>query len=58
MAQIPDEVLYDVRLQDRFIRKGLITRKELEKRLKELDDMTDQAEELRLESSAAQASHE
>ena len=48
MVEIKDEVVYDVRLIERHIRKGLVSRKEYEKRLKEIDDVTDQGEFLSL----------
>ncbi len=46
MIQLPDEILYDVRLVERHIRKGLITRKDAEACLKALEDQTEQAEHL------------
>jgi hypothetical protein len=49
MAELKDEILNDVRLIERHIRKGLINRKDLEKRLKELPDVAEQAELLSLD---------
>ncbi len=40
--QIPDEILYDVRLQARYIARGLLTREALAKRLEELEDAAPQ----------------
>jgi len=48
MTVTRDEILHDVRLLDRHLRNGLFTRKDLEKHLKELPDVTDQAEVLAL----------
>jgi len=50
MSDIPDEILYDVRLVERHIRKGLITREEVEKRLEAMKDMKDDADSIALES--------
>ena len=51
MVEIKDEVLNDVRLIERHIRKGLINRKDLEKRLKELPDVAEQGEILSLDQA-------
>ena len=40
--QIPDQILFDVRLQARYIERGLLTREELQKRLEELPDSAPQ----------------
>ena len=40
--QIPDEILFDVRLQARYIDRGLLTREALQKRLEELPDSAPQ----------------
>ena len=50
MNQLPDEILYDVRLIERHIRKGLITRKDADARLKAIEDQTDQADFLSFDS--------
>ena len=42
--RLPDTVLYDKRLIARHIAKGLITREDVEKRLKETEDLTYQAD--------------
>jgi hypothetical protein len=42
--QLPPHILYDKRLIDRHIAKGLITRKDLENRAAEAEDLTDQAD--------------
>ena len=49
MVEMKDEILNDVRLLERHIRKGLINRKDLEKRLKELPDVAEQGEILSLD---------
>lgn len=38
MAQLPEEILYDVRLVERHIRNGRLDRAEYEKHLKALED--------------------
>ncbi len=50
MTEIPEEMLYDVRLIDRHIRKGLLTRKDVEKHAKEAADMEAQGDYLSLEA--------
>ncbi len=47
--QIPEEVLYDVRLVERHVAKGLLNPKDLEKRLNALEDQTAQAESTSLD---------
>jgi len=42
--QLPDTILYDKRLIARHIARGLITREDVVKRLKETEDLTDQAD--------------
>ena len=42
--KLPDTILYDKRLIARHIARGLITREDVEKRLKETEDLTDQAD--------------
>ena len=42
--QLPETVLFDKRLIARHIAKGLITREDVEKRLKETEDLADQAD--------------
>jgi hypothetical protein len=49
MPKLPEEVLFDVRLVERHIRAGLVTRKEYEEHLKKLEDMTEQGDVLNLE---------
>jgi hypothetical protein len=44
---------WDVRTLDRRVRKGLITRKDVEKHLKGLPDVEDKGEALRLEPGGA-----
>jgi hypothetical protein len=50
MPQLNDEVLYDVRLIERHVRQGLLTRAEADKRLKEIKDQGDNADVIDLES--------
>ncbi|MFC1609986.1 hypothetical protein ACFL6C_03440 [Myxococcota bacterium] len=47
--QLSDLILFDKRLIERHIAKGLITRKDVEKRLSETEDLGDQAEWMSLE---------
>ncbi len=56
MTQLPDEILYDIRLVERHIRGGLITRKEAEAHLKATEDQSDQAEYMSFESLTKPAS--
>ena len=42
--QLPETILYDKRLIARHIARGLITREDVEKRLKDTEDLTDQAD--------------
>lgn len=44
MAQMPDEIMYDVRLIERHIRKGILTRAQVEAKVAELADSTEQAD--------------
>lgn len=53
--QLPDEILYDSRLVDRHIARGLLTREQVDKRRAELVDMADQGEVLDLDQLAASA---
>jgi hypothetical protein len=54
MAQhIPDEILYDVRLLERHIQRGVLTREAVEKRRQEAPDLTEQADILDLEHLAS-----
>ena len=49
MRDLPDEVLFDVRLVDRHIRQGLTTREAYEKYLDKLDDAETLGEQLPVE---------
>ncbi len=49
MPNLPDEILFDVRLIERHVRQGLLTRQEVEKRIKELKDVGSDGEALSLE---------
>jgi hypothetical protein len=42
--QLPDEVLYDVRLIERHLNRGVLNPKDLEKRLGALEDLSEQSE--------------
>ncbi|MBI5508679.1 MAG: hypothetical protein HY903_07990 [Deltaproteobacteria bacterium] len=50
MAEMKDEILYDTRLQERHTRRGVLSRKDLEKHLKELPDVSAQGELLVLDA--------
>ncbi len=50
MSQIPDQILYDVRLLERHLRKGLLSREQVDKRLAQLADTASGAEALDVES--------
>ncbi len=50
--QLPDEILYDVRLQERHIRRGILTRDQVEKHREKNADMAEQADILDLEQLA------
>ena len=54
MAQhIPDEILYDVRLVERHITRGLITRDQLEKHRSLSTDVTENTESFDVEQLSA-----
>jgi hypothetical protein len=44
--QFKDEVLYDIRLLDRHVQRGLLTRDDIAKRREASPDLTDQCEKL------------
>jgi hypothetical protein len=44
MVKLSEETLYDVRLVERHIRQGLITRADYDAHLKKLQDQGDQAD--------------
>jgi hypothetical protein len=46
MVKLPEEILYDVRLVERHIRQGLITRADYEAHLKKLQDAAEHADNL------------
>lgn len=46
---IDEEFRFDVRIQDRMVKKGLVTKEELEQRLAHLKDSEGEAEVLPLE---------
>ena len=50
--QIPDEILYDVRLQARYIARGLLTQEALDKRLEDLQDAAPQVSAIDLDRLA------
>lgn len=58
-ADLPKEMLFDVRIAERNLRKGLVTAKELEAHLKELPDRADAASplETKLERGGGPGSH-
>jgi len=45
---IDEDFRFDVRIQERMVKKGLVTKEELEKRLSDLKDVEEQAEVLEL----------
>jgi hypothetical protein len=49
MPNIPDEILYDVRLIERHVRQGTLERTQVDKRLKDLKDVASDGEVLNLE---------
>lgn len=54
--QIPDEVLYDIRLIERHLNKGVLNPKDLEKHLNALEDLTEQSEVTTFDELDAQVS--
>lgn len=46
---IDEEFRFDVRIQERMVKKGLVTKEELEKRLETLRDIESESEALDLE---------
>ncbi len=54
MPQLSDEVLYDVRLIERHVRQGLLTREQADKRLKELEDTAKNADIMDLDELEAE----
>jgi hypothetical protein len=55
MLKKNEPFLFDVRLMERNIKSGAISRKEIEKYLKNLPDITENAEKLWEEKSPAEA---
>lgn len=49
-SQLPEEILYDVRLIERHVRQGLITRQDVEKYQKALQDRAAEADVTDLEA--------
>jgi hypothetical protein len=58
MVKLPEETLYDVRLVERHIRQGLITRADYDARLKKLDDAAGLADDLDMDGLANGESHD
>ena len=54
MAELPPEVLFDVRLVERHIRQGLTTREDYEKYVAQLNDDAAEADVLDLDVLAQQ----
>ena len=50
-----EEFIYDVRVTNRHIREGVITKKDYEKYLSELPDVEDKSEPLIIEDEEAQS---
>jgi len=55
MAELPPEVLFDVRLVERHIRQGLTTREDYEKYVAQLSDDASEADVLDLDALAQQS---
>jgi len=53
MREIPDDTLFDQRLIDRHIAEGLITRQQVDDRLKKLTDTAAQGETLDISELSA-----
>lgn len=47
--QFKDEVLYDIRLLDRHVQRGLLTRDEIARRREASPDLTEQCEKLNVD---------
>lgn len=47
--QFKDEVLYDIRLLDRHVQRGLLTRDDIDKRRVSSTDLADQCEKLNVD---------
>jgi hypothetical protein len=56
MAKMPEDVLFDSRLVERHIRKGLVSRKDYEDYLKKSEDLTDKMEVIDMDAIVASAS--
>lgn len=52
MAEASKDVLFDIRLVERNIRQGLVTRQEYDKRLAELADMQSEVDPINLDELA------
>ena len=51
--KLPDTILFDKRLIARHVARGLITREDVEKRLAETEDLTEQADATSLDELRA-----
>ncbi len=56
MREIPEEVLYDIRLIERYISKGLITRDQVNEQMAKVGDATDLSERIGIEGTTADGS--
>lgn len=54
MAELPPEILFDVRLVERHIRQGILTREVYEKHIAQLNDDASEADVLDLDALAQQ----
>ena len=54
--QLPEEILYDKRLQERFVRQGLLSTQQLQTWLGDLTDVADQGELMTLGDHAGDIS--
>jgi hypothetical protein len=58
MPQLPEEILYDVRLIERHIRRGVVTREEVDARMQKLQDKADEGDAMDLEQLRDQMTNE
>lgn len=49
---LPDEMLFDVRLQDRFLRSGRLNKEKIQQKLEKIDDCSENMDVINLEQLA------
>lgn len=54
MSEIPQEMLYDVRLIERYVRRGVLSREAVDKYLSGVKDMADSAEAIAFDPNAVE----